>query len=140
MTEAHVDTKAQLKTLLEICTKMSLDGFLELAFAGKIRTSEGPPDNKVGSSNTSLSLGLSEGYSFADICHFYLSRRLSLVEKEFLRHGEIERLLERRVEYAYHELCEDLIWELGFLHVLPSLGIAIDKVWEAAELERYSQP
>ena len=65
----------------------------------------------------------------------YLRKRLSDDERATLEQGRIADLPHSRVEYAYREMCEDMVYELGFLMFFPQMDATLDELWRVAEME-----
>lgn len=71
--------KKPLKPKETDINKLALDeaDFFEKAVQGKLHKAKGKPAPfKIGSGETPISLGMSEGYAPEDIYHFYISRRM----------------------------------------------------------------
>ena len=76
-----------------------LKAFVAAARSGRLQKATGTlPKCIIGTLKTPLSLGLSSGYSVADICNFYTVRRQVP--------GGVPPF-----EEAFHEFCNDLAYE-----------------------------
>lgn len=86
---------------------MSRAEWYRLAQSGKLHPNNGKPaPHKIGSQNTALSLGESEGYPPEDIAHFYLARRSRRIgrDRELLTEPEM-------VDYSRREYVQDAVAE-----------------------------
>jgi hypothetical protein len=97
--------------------------FYETGMAGKIHEATGEEAPfEIGSLETPISHGLSEGYSLEDIAHFYITTRMAKedkkdwVEKARAGEGWLSQNMDR-VETAYEEFQEDLEKEFEFLEL-----------------------
>ncbi|MHC4070612.1 MAG: DUF7178 family protein, partial [Planctomycetota bacterium] len=97
--------------------------FYEIGMKGEIHEATGEEAPfEIGTLETPISHGLSEGYSLEDIAHFYITTRMAKedkadwVEKARAGEGWLSQNMDR-VETAYEEFQEDLEKEFEFLEL-----------------------
>ena len=99
---------------------MSRADWYRFALTGELHPNEGKPaPHKIGSQETALSLGESEGYPPEDIAHFYLARRSRRIGRDRGLVTEPEMIDYARREYVQDAMCEgksvqpEILAELG---------------------------
>lgn len=96
--------------------EMETEEFIKYAKKGKLHENTVSPSTyKIGSQQTALSLGESEGYPYEDIAYFYISRRMlkkykKTWQEEILEPGWTDDNKDL-LELAHYEFLSDAIYK-----------------------------